>query len=194
MVDAPEPVQMDEAFLWPSPEMRQRAIDEAIKVVSLKISESTKKEIETIIDVAAKKVYVDIEAKAADLKKLIDEGNKVLNAIHSVNQNDFTKLVESLSVRLNEIEQQLLKDNDQSLPGFSGEYDAKNALKNICEIIRDIVNSVRGDQHFNTIAYNLSDYQLKGRILGQLITEHAKYQLGTRLDKLEQIGNTASRL
>ncbi len=174
--------------------MRQRAIDEAVKLVSIRVADSVQKEINNTLDIAAKKLITDIETKVSEWKKLVEEGKQVLNSLQSIQQHDFAKITDELSVRMFEIEQSLFDGKGRKPIDFGNEYDANSALKTICEIVRDIVNNVRLDGQYNGIAYNLHDQQLKWKILGNLISEHAAYVLGNRFEKLERIGNTADRL
>jgi seryl-tRNA synthetase len=176
--------------------MRQRAIDEAVKLMGIQISDKVKKEIEQTIDTAAKQTIVDIEKQTAEWKKLVEEGKQVLASIQNTKQSDFAKRTDELGARMFEIEQSLLDKNREANrnPFMFPEHDAQTAFKEICNLIREIVNSVRSNPQYNGIAYNLSDHQLKSKILGGLICEHASYLLGSRFEKMEIIGSVADRL
>lgn len=195
MVDQPESVAMEEQFLWPSPEMRQRAIDEAVKSCGDVIAKRVQKEIEDKLKVSTDSWVKEITAKAEELQKLVEDGKQVLLSLQKIKQDDFSKITEDLSVRLAEVEVIFAKnDFANSLPGFSNEHDAKVALKGICELLYEIVNVVRSDPQYNTVAYNLSDYDLKGRVLGSMIVQAATKLFGHRFEKMEYIASTGQRL
>jgi hypothetical protein len=194
MSDQPEAVQVDDDFLWPSPEMRRRAIDEAVKIISTQVALKFEGQIDEIIATKLKKLVTELDAKVEEFKKLVEDGRTVLNSLGSIKQHDFAKITDDLVIRMSEIEGKLTTGGVKDSLGFNNEYDAKMALKGICEIIGTIVSYVKGNHQYSTIAYNIGDFDLKNRILGGLFADMAKHHIGKSLDKLENIASYGNRL
>lgn len=189
----PEPVvMMDDEHLWPSPEMRERAIDAAVLRCGNAIANRIQKEIEDRLKVSIDSWIKEIMSKVTEFQKIAEESKQVLTALQGVDRSDFAKTTKDLTARMHEIETQLIL-HDQRAMGLSNSHDIKSALKSLFEVIKTTTECVRSHRGYYP-ATTINDYEMKNRVMGDLIAEIGKTVMGYNFDKLENIGRAASNL
>ena len=193
MVD--EVIQIEDDFLWPSPEMRKAAIERATKMVSERVANSIEEQIvskiQAIIAVATEKVEKDFEGKIRDLTKKLDNAKELLEAVRSMNFSDIDHTV-------NQLRQEMNAFRATSASGLPPEYASLvNTVRGLAKLVCSIktkIEQTKFSSRVSELSYKVTDYDLRNKIAGKFIAEDFFVTIDQQLSYMNDVERYANLL